>query len=333
MRFSALLLFAAILTGCAKHAALAPTATPPQPAVRSAMERQTRNAVIAGEGDQQIRILRQRLALAPDANDVRVQLAKRYEASGFSDVALEHIRMARPREPQSRELLLMEVGLLRKLELPGEAAGAIAEFLAKQTAPDDGLQAWLGITSDEAGKLPAGERAHRAALDLSPDDDALHNNLGYNLMLQRRYDEAAAEFGTALRLNQRSDTARGNLARVMAVRAGNQDPTGAVAHWTMTMEPAAAHSNLAAVYIDQGQYQKAREEIAVALRYRRDYWPALRNLELVAELDGRPAELPSQQTESRWSRFTASCKRVFVHTEEEVPGRPKSTKSNTRASR
>jgi Flp pilus assembly protein TadD len=330
MRFSAVLLVAAILTGCAKHAALAPTAAPPQPAVRSAMERQTRNAVIAGEGDQQVKILRQRLALAPDANDVRVQLAERYEASGFPDVALEHIRMARAREPQRRDLLLMEVGLLRKLELPGEAAASISAFLEKQSAPDSGLQAWLGITSDEAGKLPAGERAHRAALALSPDEDSLHNNLGYNLMLQRRYDEAAAEFGAALRLNQRSDTARGNLARVLAVRAGNQDPTGAVAHWTMAMEPAAAHSNLAGVYIEQGQYQKAREELAVALRYRRDYWPALRNLELVAELDGHPAELPSQSSESRWSRFTAACKRVFVQTEEEVPGRPK---SNTRASR
>lgn len=333
MRFTVVLLFAGILAGCAKHTALAPVAKPPQPAVRDAMQRQTRNAVIAGEGDQQVKILRQRLAIAPDANDVRVQLAERYDASGFPDVALEHIRQARTREPLNRDLLLMEVGLLRKMELPAQAAESIGNYFARNGVPDSGLQAWLGITTDEAGDLPAGERAHRAAVALSPNEDSLHNNLGYNLMLQQRHEEAATEFGTALRLNQRSDTARSNLARVMADRTEGQDATGAVAHWSMTVEPAAAHSNLAAAYIEQGQYPKAREEIAIALRYRRDYLPALRNLELVAELDGRPAELPSQPSESYWRRFTASCKRIFVNTEEEVPGRPKSSRSNTRASR
>lgn len=333
MRSTVFLLLIVFLSGCAKRAVMAPVAAPPQPAVRAAMQRQTRNAVIAGEGDEQVKILRQRLAIAPDANDVRVQLAERYDASGFSDLALEHIRLARKLEPSSRELLLMEVGLLRKLELPGQAADSIRAYLAGNGTPDSGLRAWLGITSDEAGDLAAGEIAHRAALSVSPDEDSLHNNLGYNLTLQRRYVEAAAELGTALRLNRRSDTARGNLARVMAVRSENQDPTGAVAHWSMAIEPAAAHSNLAAAYIDQGQYQKAREELAVALRFRRDYWPALKNLELVAELDGRPAELPAQSSDSHWRRFTASCKRVFVNTQEEVPGRPKSSRPNTRASR
>ena len=99
------------------------------------------------------------------------------------------------------------------------------------------------------------------------------------------------------------------------------------------MEPAAAHSNMAAAYIELGQYQKAREELAIALRYRREFWPALRNLELVAELDGRPAELQAQESQSYWRRFTATCKRIFVETQEEVPGRPKSSKPNTRASR
>lgn len=333
MRFTAVLFFTAILMGCAKRSALAPVAAPPQPAVRAAMQRQTRNAVIAGEGDEQVKILRQRLAIAPEANEIRVQLAERYDASGFSDVALEHIRLARTRDPRRPALLLIEVGLLRKLELPGQAAGLISAFLAGQDAPNSELLAWLGITSDEAGDLPGGERAHRAALTLSPAEDSLHNNLGYNLMLQRRYVEAAVEFETALRLNQRSETARSNLARAMAARTENPDPTGAVAHWSLAVEPAAAHSNLAAALIDQGQYQKARDEISIALRYRRDYWPALRNLELVAELDGRPAELPANLRESPWRRFTASCKRLFVQTQEEDPGRPTSGRLNTRASR
>lgn len=333
MRFTVVLLLVVTLTGCARRSALAPVAAPPQPAVRAAIERQTRNAVIAGEGDLQVKILRQRLALAPEANDVRIQLAERYDASGFPDLALEHIRLARAHQPASRELLLMEVALLRKLDLANEAAHSIRAYLAAHGPADSGLQAWLGIASDEAGDVTAGERAHRAALALSPGEDALHNNLGYNLMRQGRHEEAAAEFGVALRLNPRSDTARGNLARATAGRGVNQDPSGAVAHWLMAVEPAAAHNNLAAAYIDQGEYQKAREELAVALSYRRGYLPALKNLELVGELDGGSAVLPARSRDSFWSRFTSACKRALVSTEEETPGRPNSSRPNTRASR
>ena len=77
--------------------------------------------MIAREGDEQVKILRQRLAMAPGASEVRVQLAERHDASGFPDVALEHIRSARTGEARDRGLLLMEVGLLRKFEIAGTA--------------------------------------------------------------------------------------------------------------------------------------------------------------------------------------------------------------------
>ncbi len=304
-----------LLAGCARHTATAPAVTP-SGGMRATLERQVRNAQLSGEGDGEIAILRQRLAIAPEANEVRMRLAEKYAAAGFPDVALEHVRAARGYDAGNRALLWKEVELLRKLALPGQAAETIDRFLASGARPDAELLSWHGIALDEAGRLQEGEREHRAALKENPADDALHNNLGYNLYEQRRYPEAAREFEEALRLNRDSELARTNLARLMAVRPDSPDTTGAVAHWTSALGAAAAHNNLAAAYLERGQYPQAREEIANALQYKADYWPALKNLELAAELDGRPASMTTGAQKTRWQRFTTSVKRVFWTTEE-----------------
>lgn len=311
MRFTALPLAALLLfSGCARRVAQTPAAAP-RSAVHAAADRHVRNAVLAGEGDSEIPILRQRLAIAPQANDVRLRLAEKYQAAGFPDVALEHIRAARGYDLSDRTLLLKEVELLRQLDLPGQAAESLSRHFASTASNDPLLLSWLGITLDEAGRLPEGEKAHRQALALNPDDDALHNNLGFNLFSQQRFPEAARSFEQALRLNRRSETARANLARLMAIRPDAPDATGAVAHWTSSLGAAAAHNNLAASLLEQGQYQKAREEIAVALRYKADYWPALKNLSLASELDGRPAQISAGDHPTRWQRFISSLKRAF----------------------
>lgn len=316
MRYAAFCLAGLLaVSGCGRRTAQAPSA-PPAGAVRAAMERQVRNAVLAGEGDSEVAILRQRLAIAPHANDVRLRLAEKYQAAGFPDVALEHIRAARGYNLSDRALLLKEVELLRRLDLPGQAAESLERHLSTSGKDDAELLSWLGITLDEAGRLADGEKAHRAALARNPADDALHNNLGFNLFGQQRHQEAAREFEQALRLNRASETARANLARLLAVRPDHPDSTGAVAHWTSALGAAAAHNNLAASFLEQGQYARAREEIAVALRYKADYWPALKNLELAAELDGHPAQVAAGAQKSRWQRFTTSLKRAFLKTEE-----------------
>ena len=55
--------------------------------------------------------------------------------------------------------------------------------------PDSPLLAGL-----ESGYSQLGEPAHRKALELAPSLDYLHNNLGYNLLMQKKYAEAAGEF-------------------------------------------------------------------------------------------------------------------------------------------
>ena len=88
-----------------------------------------------------------------------------------------------------------------------------------------------------------------------------------------------------------------------------------MANWQSTSDPATAHNNLAAVWIEKGNYPEARRELDLALGYNRAHPAALRNLELVARLDGSPATLKAKPLDSRatrWQRFRTAVRRLFV---------------------
>jgi Flp pilus assembly protein TadD len=162
---------------------------------------------------------------------------------------------------------------------------------------------------DEAGQPAEAEAAHRKALGLDPAADYLHNNLGYNLLMQKKGEEAAAEFREALRLNPASQLARNNLGLALA----STDTQQALASWQAASDPATAHSNLAAVWIEKGNYAEARKELTVALGYNKSHPAALKNLALVSRLDGQPAGADaSQVSDSRWTRWKTGFKRLFV---------------------
>ena len=165
------------------------------------------NAVDAGDGDYGIRTLRAKLDADPKDLKSRLELAGRYRDLGFPEVAIEHCRLACERAPDSEEAHLALAKLLRGQGRSDEAARMLGEFAAKR---ENGAQvwAWLGLLRDDAGDWKSGEEAHRKALALAPDRDDLHNNLGYCLLRQGQEEEAAAEFGAALRLNKNSVVAR-----------------------------------------------------------------------------------------------------------------------------
>src|ERR1035438_2330219 len=92
-------------------------------------------------------------------------------------------------------------------------------------------------------------------------------------------------------------------------------PAEAVANWQATSDPATAHNNLAAVWMEKGNYSEARRELDLALGYNRAHAAALRNLELVARLDGNPAALKAKPLDTRvarWQRFRVGVRRLFV---------------------
>ena len=279
------------------------------PAPQSVWDRQIHNAIDAGDGDYQLRVLRQKLAADPDDIPIRLEMANAYRDRGYPDVALEICRLAAARFPESGEAQLALVRALRDMNRRPEAIDGLVEFL--KAHPQTGPQyfSWLGILRDESGLWPLGEPAHRKALELAPSLDYLHNNLGYNLLMQKKYAEAAGEFREALKLNPRSPVARNNLGLALA-NLGETDQ--AVANWQSASGPATAHNNLAAVLMEKGNYLNARKELGLALSYNNAYPAALKNLELVSRLDGHSATLAVKPAESRWRRWKIAFRRLFV---------------------
>src|SRR5262249_9476730 len=248
--------------------------------------------------DYKVRALRQKMAANPEDLSVRIELIEHYARAGYPELALEHCRLAAARFPESAEIQLSLAKLLRTLKMPAEAAQALAAFVEKHPQQSPAYDSWLGILRDELGEWAQGETSHRAALSLSPNLDYLHNNLGYNLLMQKRTSEAAFEFRQALKLKPDSETARNNLGMALASQPGE-----ALLHWQSISDPATAHSNMAALLIEQGRYAEARREIDLALGYNKNHAAALSNLKLVSELDGKPAVIAIKPVRTRWGKF------------------------------
>jgi Flp pilus assembly protein TadD len=270
------------------------------------MHRQVVNAVDAGEGDLRVRELRARLAAYPDDLPARLELAKRYSAAGFPEVAIEHYRLAAARWPDNAGVAVL---LARSLDAAGataEARMSIEGFLAAHAAPAAGAWSWAGILQDRTGDYPAGERSHRKAVEQQSGSAPLHNNLGYNLLLQGRHAEAAEEFRRALGLEPGSAIARSNLAIALAER-----PAEAVETWASVTDPASAHNNLGAILLERGDHAGARRAFQTALGYNNHHPAALSNLRLVDIRDGG-AELPAAGSQSAWRRFVRTLGIVLL---------------------
>ena len=267
----------------------------------TAMERQIANAIDAGEGDYVARTLRQRMAAEPENVAVRLELIKHFSAAGYPELALEHCRVAVTRFPESADVQLALAKSLRSMKMTRQAADGLTSFLTSHPQQSAVYDSWLGIMRDELGEWTAGESSYRAALALNDKLDYLHNNLGYNLLQQGKSSEAAFEFREALKLRPSSEVARNNLAMALAAA-----PQEAVVQLQSVSDPATAHSNLAAVLIEQGKYAEARKELDLALGYNKVHAAALSNLKLVSELDGKPAEVRAQPARAKWGKFRSA---------------------------
>jgi Flp pilus assembly protein TadD len=234
-----------------------------------------------------------------------LELIDHYTRAGYPELALEHCRLAATHFPESAAVQLSMAKLLRGMKMTREAAQGLGAFLAAHPQKSPDFESWLGIMRDELGDWAEGEKAHRAALALNANLDSLHNNLGYNLLMQSRPQDAAQEFREALRLRPNSEVARNNLGMAMAAT-----PQDAVLHWQSVSDPATAHSNMAALLIKQKRYAEARKELDLALGYNKNHAAALKNLRLVSELDGKPAVIPLKPAQTKWGKFRSKVAKI-----------------------
>ncbi len=96
-----------------------------------------------------------------------------------------------------------------------------------------------------------------------------HNNLGTELLRQRRTDEALAEFKTALRLKPNYEVACYNLGLAL-LRKGRLDEAQAQFQQAVDLKPdyAGAHNNLANIFLRQGKPREALAHYQLAARFR-----------------------------------------------------------------
>jgi Tfp pilus assembly protein PilF len=266
----------------------------PVPAVHAVMVRQARNAADAGDGDLELRRLRQFLAANPSNPDARILMARYYDSHGLPDLALEHYRLAAAQFPESPAIAIALAKTLRSMGEPTESVRTLREYAARQSHANWEVLSLEGILEDEQTHYAAAESAHRAAVAAAPERSDLHNNLGYNLLTQKRTDAAIEEFRRAIELDGKSEIAHNNLGAALASlsTATNDTAREAVAEWSRSTGQAEAHNNMAAVLIDQGRYDEARAELSSALSLDPSLGAAMANLRLLAERDGRPAALP-----------------------------------------
>jgi Flp pilus assembly protein TadD len=269
------------------------------------------NAVDAGEGNPRVRALRQKMAEEPQNIPVRVDLAEEYRKSGYPELELEHLRLAVERFPDSDAAVVALARSLVRVNRASEALMHLQSFLRKQDNPPANVLSWAGIANDELGKYKEGETLHRRAVERAPGRDQLHNNLGYNLMMQGRKGEAAEQFRKALELNPASETARNNLGLAL----GDQ-PAAAITQFRQTSDLAVAHNNLAAYLYEKGDLAGARKELELALEYRKDVPKILENLRKIAAQDGMPIQLPRQEKRTFWQSFARGMKHTFITSEE-----------------
>lgn len=271
-------------TKVAQHKPKRPALPADASATQVAMHRQVHNAELAVEGDFELKTLRQRLLSEPRNLGLRLQLARRYESLGYTELAVEHFRLAADQFPDDPAVRIALARCLRGAGELEQAVQSLDAFISRNPNASAEVYAWNGILHDESSQFELGERSHRVALERSKPKAWLRNNLGQNLLAQGRREEAAAEFRAALKLEPRNELARNNLGVALAA-----DPREAVLHLQSVADPSTAHNNLAAVLIEQHRYKEARQELNLALGYRPNNRAALNNLALLSELDGQPA--------------------------------------------
>jgi tetratricopeptide (TPR) repeat protein len=270
-----------------RHPAVAQAAPPGADPVRNAFLRETEGAYDPRTGEQ-VQTLESRLKMTPQDAVLHVELGRAYETYSIDDLALEQFTRALNLDPNSLDALQGLTRLARKhseqlSDLVPVALAFTERYAIEHHGSSAAVLSTVGSILDDSGDLPTAEKLYRQALELEPKAPWLHNNLGFNLLLQGRAADAAAELRRSLQLNPGSEVARNNLGVALA-RQG--DTQGALRVFQETgADRAAAHNNLAVALLEQDRLEESRAELLEALKAKNFFEPALENFKLLLERD------------------------------------------------
>jgi Tfp pilus assembly protein PilF len=151
----------------------------------------------------------------------------------------------------------------------------------------------MGIDHLNNGRNAGAVREFRASLELAPDDAWTHFGLAEAYRRTGRTEEAVVHLTRAMELKPDFHSARLNLSGVL-IQQGHyaeaaehvkillDDPTFAT--------PWRALTNLGWCQFRMGNRAEARKNLQLATEYHERYWPALLNLGILEESEGRKLE-------------------------------------------
>lgn len=142
-----------------------------------------------------------------------------------------------------------------------QAEAYLGRALAAQPS-DAVILSELAITYDKAGKEPLAEPLFRQVTILRPGSALAWNNLGFNALLQKKYDRAVEALQQAMSRAPRDKRIISNLALALALRG---DEERAFSLLVNSVGKAGAHNNLGYIFMTSGQFDKAEKSLQQAL--------------------------------------------------------------------
>ena len=198
-----------------------PAALSPDASLRTVFKRQTPGAFNPLSDDQRVQALQGRLKMSPQDLAARLELGSVYESYRLFDNAfdqyLEALRLSSSDDASAEQAAQAVLGLSRSARASHRTAEAIPLVEAVLKArPAANTWNELGLLYQEMRDLAASERAFQETVDRSPESDRAHNNLGYALALQHKFDEALRQCDEALRLAPNDAQVLDNFGCVLA---------------------------------------------------------------------------------------------------------------------
>lgn len=151
----------------------------------------------------------------------------------------------------------------------------------------------LGIDHLNNGRNALAVREFRASLELAPDDSWTHFGLAEAYRRTGRTEDAVAHLNRAMELKPDFHSARLNLSGVLIQQHRYEE---AAAHARILLDdptfatPWRALTNLGWCQFRMGNLAEARTNLQLATEYHEHYWPALLNLGILEESEGRKLE-------------------------------------------
>jgi tetratricopeptide (TPR) repeat protein len=149
--------------------------------------------------------------LDPGQPNVEYSLGQALQKAGRNAEAIPHLRRGLD---AGADVPLGGYDLAVALEATGDLAGAVDVIRRIQPGPDDTVEAWLrlGRLAAEVKAPDLAESFFRHAVQMQPDSASAHQQLGLDLLVLGRFEDAHAELTASARLQPRDADTLAHLA-------------------------------------------------------------------------------------------------------------------------